>query len=78
MPPQINCNLDGEALIEQSVVKITFQVPLHVSSLGTTQCQDAVLCKNIETERIDTLLVYDDKIAFFVLAVHSLITDGVF
>lgn len=36
--------------------------PFHVSSLGATQSHDTLLGQHVQTERVDALLIDDDKV----------------
>ena len=47
--------------------------PLHVPALGAPQRQDAVLHQHVQAQRVDALLVDDDKALFRVAAAHLLL-----
>ena len=52
--------------------------PLHVTPLGSPEGEDTVLRENVQTERVDTLLVDDDEILFLLLGVNGLVAHEVF
>lgn len=51
--------------------------PLHVSSLGTTQSKDTVLHQDVQTHRVDTLLVDQHETLWLLSGPDGLITNGV-
>lgn len=52
-------------------------LPFHVPPLRSSEGKDAVLGKDVETERVNTLLVDDNKVLLLLLAVDCLVTDHV-
>ena len=51
--------------------------PLHVSSLGTTQSKDTVLHQDVQTHRVDTLLVDQHETLWLLSGPDGLIANGV-
>ena len=60
-----------------STKAIEASLPLHVTSLGTTQSQDTVLSEDIQTERVDPFLVDHNEVLLLFFRVNSLIADEV-
>lgn len=66
IPPQLSCSLNraGE---RQSLVKVQtpdkskVNSPLHISPLSPPQCHDPLLRQHIQTQRINSLLINNDK-----------------
>ena len=51
--------------------------PLHVSSLGTTQSKDTVLHQDVQTHRVDTLLIDKHEALGLLSRSNGLVADRV-
>lgn len=52
-------------------------LPLHVTPLRPTECQDAILGEDVQRKGIDTLLVDDDEVLGLLTRPYSLVADEV-
>jgi len=52
-------------------------VPFHVTTLGSTESENPVLRKDIQTHGVDTLLIDDDKVLELFLGIDSLVANEV-
>ena len=53
------------------------RAPLHVAPLCTAQGENAILCKDVEGQGINSLLVNHDKALPLLLGVNRLIADQI-
>jgi hypothetical protein len=53
------------------------RAPFHITPLRTAQGEDAILCKNVERQGINSLLVKNNKIPRLLFGVNGLIADQV-
>jgi hypothetical protein len=53
------------------------RAPFHVTALRTTQGENAILCKDVERQRVNSLLVKDNEALPPLFGVDSLIADQV-
>ena len=49
------------------------RAPLHVPPLRAAEGEDAVLREDVQTERVDALLVDDDKVLLLLVRAHRLV-----
>jgi hypothetical protein len=53
------------------------RAPFHITPLRTAQGENAILCKNVERQGIDSLLVNNNKVLPLLFGVNGLIADQV-